>query len=110
MPITFTVNFTGTPDEFDKRAAELCIQRENEWRAAQEPPLDELPSSNNTQLKAGVIAYFERLANDNQWTSYREQAEEESINQANLKERFKLADQATRDQIESLLPSLPSKE
>lgn len=60
MNISFTIDYTGTPDEDDILGAKLIVNQENARRAQQEPPETPLPDSTNAELKA---SYLEVLTN-----------------------------------------------
>ena len=44
-------NVTGTLDQLDKRAMLLVVNRANEIRLAQNPPLVALPTATNTEIR-----------------------------------------------------------
>ena len=57
--LTFSVSFTGTPNEYDIRAATRIITLENAKRTADGDLLPQLPLSTGAELKA---SYLETLA------------------------------------------------
>jgi hypothetical protein len=73
--ITWSVDFTGTPDEVDLRAAEMIVDEENAWRAAQDPPVAALPFGIAAEKKSSSITVVAKRVT-NQWNSYREAASE----------------------------------
>lgn len=50
--LTFTVDWTGTPDAKDILAASLIVAAENQRRAALTPPLSPLPFGTNQEKSA----------------------------------------------------------
>ena len=116
MAITWSANFSGTPDDLDITAADLkideanaAITAENEQRAAQDPPLDPLPlfaNANNTEKAASYKTIMGNLM-DSTHANYKQQAADKQIETANWKKRFRLADPELRATIISMLPPLP---
>lgn len=101
--ITWSGDYTGTPDEVDIRAAVMIIDLENERRAALETPLPALPKANNSQIAASAkIAVNYQMSQ--WWASYQKQASVKELETGDLKARWAKADDATRAQILALLP------
>jgi len=59
MNITFQIDYTGTPDEEDIRAATFAIDKTNEALAAADPPGTPWPKSTNVELKASYLSILE---------------------------------------------------
>jgi len=93
--IDFTVDFTGSPDEFDVRAAKLKIATLNAERAAEEPPLSPLPDGTNAEIKASYNNYMAGLV-DSAHASHIRDAQ-----QATLEEYKVLLKTASNAQIAS---------
>jgi len=56
--ITFTIDFTGTPDDEDKLAALYRVRKYNEKQLSLEPPGTTLPTTPPAQLKASYLQLF----------------------------------------------------
>ena len=67
--ITFSVGFSGTPDEFDIAAARFVIDAENARRAAADPPETPLPDGTGAELKASYLGELESAV-DNAHANY----------------------------------------
>ncbi len=68
-----STNFSGAPDDEDRRAAHFLIRVENARRAALDPPGTPLPSSTGAELKASTLTVMDQILT-NAWTSYVQQA------------------------------------
>jgi hypothetical protein len=55
MNIALSINFTGTPDADDQRAARHLIRLENERLAQLDPPGTPLPTSTGAELKSSYL-------------------------------------------------------
>lgn len=71
MNIIFSINYTGTPDAEDARAARYAIRVENQRRALLNPPLAALPSSTGAEIKSSYLTLLldEVNAAHAQWTA-----------------------------------------
>jgi hypothetical protein len=95
MAIELTVDFTGRPDGFDREAAIMCIEQENERLAALDPPQDPLPYETNAELKASYLAYLDQIVSQAH-DSYKAQAAERNHSSENVKDLWKQATPAQR--------------
>lgn len=100
--LTFTVDWTGTPDAADLAAAKRIVANENSRRAALEPPGTPLAfeGANNATKAASyktALAYIVSQAH----ASYIQQANETT--HAERKAAYDAANQSTKDQIDTLL-------
>ncbi len=68
-----SLDFTGTPDVTDKRAANAVIAQENLWRSRQQPAVDPLPNTTDAELKAGAIAAILHLV-ESVWVNKRQES------------------------------------
>jgi hypothetical protein len=59
--ITFTVTFTGSPDDFDVRGATRIVELENAKRTADGDVLPQLPLATDSQLKASYLEMLEAI-------------------------------------------------
>lgn len=67
--ITWSPDFSGTPNDFDRRAADLLLDVENRERASRTPPDPPL-----TYNKANILLILQARMND-WWSSWIDQAE-----------------------------------
>lgn len=95
MAIELTVDFTGRPDGFDREAAIMCIEQENERLAALDPPQDPLPYETNAELKASYLAYLDDIITKAH-ESYKLQAAEKAERENNVRDLWKEATPAQR--------------
>ncbi len=78
--ITFSVDFSGTPDEFDRAAAQFVIDAENARRAAADPPETPLPDSTAAEVKASYLGELGK-AIDSAHANYAKAARTQEIEQ-----------------------------
>ena len=96
MAITLTgLDFTGSPDDYDKDAANLIVDQENERRAALDPPLPLLPKATGAQLKSSYLIVLTDIVTAAH-ASYTSQAAEAQAGQANIRELWLAATNAQR--------------
>ena len=86
--ITFSVDFTGTPDEYDIAAAQFVIDAENvritaenEQRAAEDPPLPPLPllpDGTGAEIKSSYLSELGKAV-DSAHANYAKAARTQSL-------------------------------
>lgn len=74
MAITLSVDFTGTPDEWDINAGKRIVDAENTRRSNLETPLPALPYSTKAELKASYLTALSFIV-QNAHASYIQQAQ-----------------------------------
>ena len=79
--ITFTIDFSGTPDELDRRAATKNIEDENTRRAADldengDPILPPLPYGTGAELKASYLGLLGETITRAHISYYEQQAKQ----------------------------------
>ena len=102
--ITFSVDFSGTPDEMDRAAAQYIVDEENARRAAQVPPETPLPDGTGAELKASYLQMLEQIIT-NAHASYLKQFRTKEIR--DVKVRWDLATDAERAAALAELPPAP---
>lgn len=95
MNIAISVNFTGTPDAEDQRAARHIIALENARRAALTPPGTPLPTATGADVKASYLAILTGILTSAH-TSYIAQ----SVSRDGVAERF------TADELDQIRKNL----
>ena len=76
--ITFSVGFTGTPDEYDIAAAQYVIDAENARRAAQDPPESPLPDGSGAEIKSSYLGELGKAV-DSAHANYAKAARTQSL-------------------------------
>lgn len=80
----------------DIETGTLLVERENERRAALEPPEDPLPYSNNTELKESVELLLNTKILVSAWTSWKREAAAKAREDQNIKDLWESATDAER--------------
>jgi len=98
--ITFTnLNFTGSPDGNDTRAAKYIIKVENDRRAALDPPGTPLPDATGAEVKSSYLTILIDIIS-NAHTDYIRQAKEVVNSQLTTQEKQDLFG-AVKDRLDS---------
>jgi hypothetical protein len=93
--ITFSIDFTGTPDSTDVEAAKLIIQKENDRRAALDPPEAALPDGTGAELKTSYLSLLADIV-ANAHGSYANQAAAEKLKTQSVESLWASATDAQR--------------
>lgn len=94
--LTFATTIGGTPDEKDLAAARLIVTRENERRAALDPPEDPLPTSTPVEIRAGFLTVLDTQILPNAHASWIREAAEIQLAQQDVKSLWRDATDAQR--------------